>query len=150
MKRATKITSILVLAMVASLAFSAGGAQAGGKGLPRRQMLRLVNERRRAAGEPRLRMNISLAKYARHHSHKMADRGYIFHTKNLADPLRGMRWSLAGENVGAGGDTVREMFRAFMNSAPHRANIMQRAYRHAGIGIVKSSGYLWVTMDFYG
>jgi uncharacterized protein YkwD len=40
------------------------------------------------------------------------------------------------------------MHRAFMHSPGHRANILNPAFRQAGIGIVKINGNLWVTEVF--
>jgi uncharacterized protein YkwD len=79
----------------------------------------------------------------------MAKRGYIYHTRSLASRLRSVRWSIAGENVGAGGDTD-SLFQAFMQSAPHRRNILRGSFSHVGIGMVRRGDYLWVTMVFYG
>jgi uncharacterized protein YkwD len=38
---------------------------------------------------------------------------------------------------------------AFMASAPHRANILHRTFRHVAIGAVRVDGALWVTVFFY-
>jgi uncharacterized protein YkwD len=38
----------------------------------------------------------------------------------------------------------------FMESKPHRRNILRRGYDHAAVGVVKSDGSLWVTTIFYG
>jgi uncharacterized protein YkwD len=37
-----------------------------------------------------------------------------------------------------------------MHSADHRANILRRAFRRVGVGVVKARGSVWVTVIFYG
>src|SRR5204863_2678547 len=54
-------------------------------------------------------------------------------------PRVDLRPSLLGQNVGTG-PTVRAVFRAFMRSADHRANVLDRSYRRAGYGVVKFRG----------
>jgi uncharacterized protein YkwD len=61
-------------------------------------------------------------------------------------------WTTAGENVGvvssvSGADTL---FRAYMNSPEHRANILDRTYRYVGIWSKAAAGRRWNTIDFVG
>jgi uncharacterized protein YkwD len=79
----------------------------------------------------------------------MAEAGYLFHTPDLAGKLRGLDWSLGGENVGVA-SSLTDLQEAFMASPPHRRNILQRRFDHAAIGVVMSGGRLWVTVIFYG
>ena len=46
------------------------------------------------------------------------------------------------------GFTVRGLHRQFMQSAPHRANILDPRMRQVGVGIVRRDGALWVTEVF--
>lgn len=149
MKRAqSRIGALVALSLVVSLVLGAIAAEAGAKSLRRDQMLDLVNAKREARGIAALDVS-PIKKYSRHHSGVMARKGFIFHTENLANQLKGMHWSIAGENVGSG-STVDVLFKAFMDSAPHRKNILRKSFEHVGIGIVRSHGSLWVTMVFYG
>jgi uncharacterized protein YkwD len=86
---------------------------------------------------------------ANEHSRQMADAGRIFHTASLGSRLTFVSWSVAGENVGAGG-SMRGLFDAFMRSDAHRANILGRGYRRVGVGLYTQDGFLWVTMIFVG
>jgi peptidoglycan hydrolase-like protein with peptidoglycan-binding domain len=52
-----------------------------------------------------------------------------------------------GENVGYGPDALT-VHAAFMNSAPHRANILDRDYTEVGIGAVTVNGRVWVAEVF--
>jgi uncharacterized protein YkwD len=81
----------------------------------------------------------------------MADAGYLFHStdEQLVDALKGRDWSLGGENVGMG-SSLDGLEGAFMDSKPHRKNILRKAYDHAAVGIAKVDGTYWVTVIFYG
>jgi uncharacterized protein YkwD len=140
---------MVVLSLVASLLLGSLASEAGAKSLRRDQMLDLMNAKREARGIAPLDVSNHFGHSSRHHSNAMAHRGYIFHTKNLANLFKGMQWSIAGENVGEGGD-VDSLFKAFMDSVPHRKNILRKSFHHVGIGIVQRHGSLWVTMVFYG
>jgi uncharacterized protein YkwD len=79
----------------------------------------------------------------------MADAGELFHTGDLAAKLRGLRWSVGGENVGVA-PSLDDLQDAFMASKPHRSNILREGYDHTAIGVVQSDGNFWVTVIFYG
>ena len=53
-------------------------------------------------------------------------------------------WQAMGENVGEG-STVSQIQQAFMNSAPHRDNILSSSYTQIGVGTARGSdGRLYV------
>jgi uncharacterized protein YkwD len=58
-------------------------------------------------------------------------------------------WRTCGENVGYG-SSVDQIHTLFMGSEGHRANILNPAYGQVGIGVVRSGGTVWVTIDFVG
>ena len=150
MKRSSsRIASILVLALAATIALGLVGIPAHAGTLRRVQMLRMMNGARSDHDVARLKLEDGLVHTARRHSEAMAAKGYIFHTASLASKLRKVTWRIAGENVGAGG-TVEDLFNAFMASDGHRRNILRSSFKHVGIGMVKRDGFLWVTLMFYG
>jgi uncharacterized protein YkwD len=114
---------------------------------PEREMFHLVNGDRRSHGIFALRWSASVTKLARQHSRRMANRRTLFHDC-VTCIMQRRGWSAIGENVGYGG-TVRQLNRLFMNSPPHRANILSTRYRRVGIGIVRAHGLLWVTEIFF-
>ena len=58
-------------------------------------------------------------------------------------------WTVIGENVGMTGSyDPRVLFGAYMHSAEHRANILDRDYRYVGIHTTRSGGTLWNALDF--
>jgi uncharacterized protein YkwD len=124
-------------------------ARAGGSDRYRARMLQLVNDVRDRYDRRLLRADRKLSRYATRHSRLMADAGYLFHTPDLASKLDGRNWSIGGENVGFA-SSLRAVMGGFMDSRPHRRNILRRGYDHAAVGVVKSGGNLWVTTIFYG
>jgi hypothetical protein len=58
-------------------------------------------------------------------------------------------WTSYGENVGQGpaGDPDA-LFKAYMNSSEHRANILNTAYRFTGVAVVLDGDTAWNTFDF--
>jgi len=115
----------------------------------RAHMLSLTNDDRAHSDKAALKLNAVLSRYAKHHSRQMAMKGYLFHTPDLASKLKGLYWSVGGENVGVG-STLDGLESAFMNSEPHRKNILRTAFDHAAVGVIHSDGSFWVTVIFYG
>jgi uncharacterized protein YkwD len=124
-------------------------ARAAGAKKPRKEMLSLTNEARSDHRKSDLALDAKLSRYASKHSRAMARKGTLFHTADLASKLKGLDWSMGGENVGVG-SSIEDVQAAFMASKDHRRNILQKAYDHAAIGIVESAGVIWVTVIFYG
>jgi uncharacterized protein YkwD len=111
-----------------------------------------MNVIRRAHGLRPLRHNGRLAAAADFHSKDMARRGYFEHDSANGTafwrrierfyPSRGFRSWTVGENLLWGTDTYGASFavREWMNSPPHRQNILSRDWREVGIGAVTVAG----------
>lgn len=57
---------------------------------------------------------------------------------------KGYTGRCSAENIAVGQRTAGEVFIAWMNSAGHRANILNPSYQHVGVAVVSSpSGNLW-------
>jgi uncharacterized protein YkwD len=112
---------------------------------PERRLAPLINTARYRHDEPRLVERPRLRVAAERQSLRMAKRGRLFHG-SLAWTSGRRCW---GQIVGTG-PTVRAVFRAFMRSADHRANMLDRSFRRAGYGVVKIRGAVWVTVNFAG
>jgi uncharacterized protein YkwD len=72
---------------------------------------------------------------------------------NLNNLISQTSFSTMGENilVGPAGMSVDQMEAAWMNSAGHRANILNGAFSMAGVGYAyDDKGQLWVAVDFGG
>jgi uncharacterized protein YkwD len=116
----------------------------------RQQMFSLTNKSRADHGVRRLKLNSRLSNIATRHSRKMAAKGRLFHTANVPHKLRRWRWTTWGENVGMTSGTLAVLQDAFMHSPVHRANILNRKFRHVGVGVAHVGDAFWVTLVFYG
>ena len=139
-----------IIALVVAVFVTGTAARSGAEDLARRdRMLRLLNQTRRSHDLPVFRLNRDLSTYAWRHSKRMAEQNRIFHTDDLYRLVRAYGPSSWGENVGMA-DTLRRVRRLWMRSAGHRANILRRAFRRVGVGVVAARGAVWVTVYFYG
>lgn len=118
------------------------------------EMLRLINAERAMAGEGPLKMDADLTRLARDYSADMFTRGYFSHnTPEGVDPFQRMKkasikYRYAGENL-ALAPTLMRAHTGLMNSPGHRANILQKAYKKVGIGILANKKYgLMISQEF--
>ena len=124
---------------LALLAFAAAALFADG--ITTDGVLRLANRERARAGVPALRHSIPLARAAQAKANDMASRGYFSHdTPDGRTPwdfirAEGYRYSSAAENLAAGQRTIDALERGWLRSAPHRANIRNRAFSETGVGV---------------
>ncbi|MGH9197610.1 MAG: CAP domain-containing protein, partial [Acidimicrobiia bacterium] len=106
-----------------------------------------INGARSAAGKPALVTNNDLVAVARRHSQRMANSGSIYHNSNLAGEAPS-GWRSLGENVGVG-PSCDAIHNAFMNSASHKANILDSDFNQVGVGVViTGDGTIYVTEVF--
>ena len=116
------------------------------------QVLALVNQHRATAGCAPLAGDEQLAAVARAHSADMRDQGYFAH-QNLAgdDPLT--RAEQAGttaraENIARGQRDAAAVVDGWMDSAEHRANILDCSLQRLGVGMAAGAGGPWWTQLF--
>ncbi len=108
----------------------------------RAEMLAQVNELRRRAGVPALKMSRDLQEAAQAHAQDMLARGYFSHKSPGGTSVRershkaGYEWRTIGENIAEGQTSVREVMTGWMNSTGHRQNILNPNFRDLGIGLV--------------
>src|SRR3954454_1541644 len=105
----------------------------------------LTNSARSAHGVSRLTVSGDLTSIAQRQAQRMADKGQLFHNPDLGSQVH--NWHKIGENVGYGPD-VASIHSAFMHSAGHRANILDRDFSQIGIGVVVRNGVVWVSEVF--
>jgi uncharacterized protein YkwD len=144
-----KSVTVLGLTLALTVALAAVAPSANATWTPRRDMVRWMNSARSGRGIVALDMGWRLRQLADTHSRRMAGEGRIFHSSSLGERLRFVSFRIAGENVGVGG-TMWRLYEAFMDSAPHRANILGQGFRRVGVGVYAHDGFLWVTMIFVG
>ena len=137
------LMSLLAVTLVGSTAL-VGAAPAGASTTRATRMVEKINTARANHGLPPLRTSPDLMAAARTHSGAMSGQGLLFHTASFSSLCC---WNAIAENVGMG-YSVRVLHRAFMHSAPHRANILDRRMEQVGVGFVSVNGQLWVTEVF--
>lgn len=121
------------------------------------EVLRLVNEQRANYGLSALSYSTQLEAVAYAHSKDMAQNNYFSHT-NLSgqspfDRMKaaGISYRSAAENIAAGQKTPQEVVNAWMNSAGHRANILNSSVTKMGVGIYSGGSYgIYWTQLFIG
>ena len=118
------------------------------------QVVALVNQQRAANGLSPLTLSTELSNVARVKSQDMHDNQYFSHTSptygSPFDMLKtfGISYRAAGENIAMGYATPEAVMDAWMNSAGHRANILNSSYTQIGVGYVADGNY-W-TQEFIG
>lgn len=119
-------------------------AQTGNAGMET-QVVDIVNVERAKAGCGALTADAALTTAARGHSTDMATRNYFSHDTlgggSFADRISkaGYKWSTAGENIAMGQPTAASVMSAWMNSAGHKANILNCSFKNIGVGLAYSS-----------
>lgn len=146
-----RLTWVLVGVMVATALFTPSGLTDASANAPKYRFqksekcfMRKVNRVRAQNGQRRLNWDKQLGYVARRHAKTMANQGGVWHDQSLG--RRVTRWRSLGQNTGAGG-RCKKLFRSFMDSAPHRANILG-GWRFMGVGTRWEGGRLYVQQIF--
>ena len=153
------VTALAVLLFAVPSASAAGAcssanataAKASKRALVRATLCVLNAERARHRLRP-LRLNHKLSRAAQRHSRAMARKRFFSHTSpggaSFVDRIRstgylsGARSWTVGENIAYGSgnrSTPRSIGSAWMNSPPHRANILSGSFRSIGIGVASGT-----------
>jgi len=153
------VTALAVLVFAVPSASAAGGcsaanataAKASKRALVRATLCVLNAERARHRLRP-LRLNHKLSRAAQRHSRAMARKRFFSHNSlggaSFVDRIRrtgylaGARSWTVGENIAYGSgrrSTPRSIGSAWMNSPPHRANILSGSFHAIGIGIASGT-----------
>ncbi|NUR84764.1 MAG: CAP domain-containing protein [Nonomuraea sp.] len=132
------------------VALSCKAATPGGAGSGvEDEVVKLTNKARAGKGCDPLVHDPKLRAAAREHSQDMAAKGYFDHTSKNGDSpgdrIRAAGFapvSTWGENIAMGQRTAADVVRGWLNSPGHRANIMNCAFTHIGVGYAKQ-GPIW-------
>jgi uncharacterized protein YkwD len=109
-------------------------------------VLELVNRERAAVGCEALELDETLMQAALSHSEDMAANRSLAHEgsdgRTAAQRLldAGYQFQLMAENVAAGYPTAESVVRGWMESADHRANLLNCALRETGIAVAEAPG----------
>jgi len=146
-RRTTRISVLISLILCAGMLVASAPPAKAEATTSEKRMHYYINHARDTYDRRAMALSWRLSDIARSHSKKMSYGETIFHTSNLAYAIRSISWTVCGENVGMG-PTVSAIFKAFMNSAPHKAKILYRGFERVGVGIVWRSGMAYVTLIF--
>jgi hypothetical protein len=146
----TIFAAILLLALVLTPTLNARPPQSS---VADQTLLNAANRDRAAAGLLALQWDPALAAAARQHALCMARANQLSHQFPGEPPMQdrarqaGARFSLIAENV-AQGPSVTGLHTQWMNSAPHRANLLDPDLNAVGISVVQSGNTLFAVEDF--
>ena len=112
-----------------------------------RLLVDITNTERKAAGLTTLRVSARLMRAAQIHAEQMAAAGRLAHTlpegryPRMQDRLAAVeyRWQAAAENVAAGQPSAAAVVMAWMQSAGHRANILNARFTEIGTGTTRDA-----------
>jgi len=120
---------------------------------PESILLNAANHDRVAIGLQPFQWDANLAAAARLHALRMSQLSALSHQFPGEQPLQirameaGARFSLIAENV-AEGPSPQRLHVQWMNSPPHRANLLDRELNSIGIAVVQSGNLLFAVQDF--
>lgn len=121
------------------------------------EVVRLVNVERSKNGLAALTADSLLMKTATVKSQDMAKNNYFSHTSpTYGSPFDlmkqyGVSYRAAGENIAMGQTSPAQVMDGWMNSAGHRANILNSSYTKIGVGVAQNaSGQYYWTQHFIG
>jgi len=129
-------------------ATSSAACQYSGNASFEATLVNLINAERSARGLTPYIVDSRLTLSARDHSTDMACNNFLSHTGSDGSTSgermlrRGYTYSWHGENIYAGGgsyNSAQQAFTWWMNSEPHRNNLMSPNYIHIGLGYIYSS-----------
>jgi len=157
----------LGLCALMALAASPGRAQEGPEAEKLRALsLELVNKARAEAKLPPLTMGKEVTEAAKGHARDMLRRNFYGHVtpegKTIQDRFLkagGSRWHLVAENIArcvgtgceVGVKTVEDFHRGWMNSKPHRENILRKGITQFGFSMVAEPDKpLYAVQNFSG
>jgi len=141
-----------VLLAIAAVAMSTSPLLPQGKD-PAQVLFAAANRERGAQGLQPLKWNAALATAAKQHAVRLAARNTLSHQlpgePGLPDRATqaGAHFHALAENV-AEGPSAESIHQQWMNSAPHRANLLDPQLNSVGIAVAERKGVLFAVEDF--
>lgn len=146
----TIIAAVVLLALLLTPTLHAAHPQTSAAATT---LLNAANQDRADAGLPLLQWDPALAAAAHQHALRMARLNTLFHQFPGEPPMQdrarqaGARFSLVAENV-AEGPSVPGLHTQWMNSPPHRANLLDPGLNSVGIAVVQAGNMFFAVEDF--
>jgi len=147
-----RLATLLAGLSIAILTFSLPPARGQENG-PAQSLFESANRERVAHGLAPLKWSAPLAGAAHQHALRMAAQNSLSHQlpgePGMADRASqaGARFSSLAENV-AEGPSAESIHQQWMNSPPHRANLLDAQLDSVGIAVAERNGVLFVVEDF--
>lgn len=163
--RAIAALLLLALLLAAGRAAAADGAKGGDPDALRAVALAAANRSRAAHGLPPLALSEPLNAAAQAHAEDMLRRGYFGHAAPDGQGVRdrylaqgGAPWHLVAENLShcahcplpPDAARIERLQRRWMDSPPHRRNILEPGFDRFGFGIAGRGGDLYAVQVFAG
>ncbi|HEU5341809.1 CAP domain-containing protein [Edaphobacter sp.] len=126
---------------------------AGGQYVAEQFLFAAANQERAALGLPALHLNEALSQASAQHAAQMAEHEDISHQFANEPDLEergastGSRFSMIAENVGEAPSSII-IHNLWMNSPPHRANLLDPEVNSIGIAVVERDGEFYAVEDF--
>ncbi|HEV3439138.1 MAG TPA: CAP domain-containing protein [Gemmata sp.] len=103
----------------------------------------LTNAERKKAEMKPLTANPQLMAAARAHAANMAKQDKLEHTLDGKEPAErvkdaGYKYSATGENIAWNAITPKEVLKGWMDSPPHKENILKPEYTEIGVAVAKN------------
>lgn len=122
-------------------------------GVYQQQAIEATNAQRTKNGLAALKYNSCLQRYAARQATNMAKQRRMYH-QNLKPIIKacnlGYGDAVVGENVAYGQTSGAQVVRAWMNSAGHRANILNPQFNSIGLAARQSSSGRWYVSQVFG
>ena len=140
--RVSALTTVCALGSAGVLIATTGTAHASSAGA----FVSDTNSARASHGLSSYSVASDLTSVAQQHAESMARNQSLYHNSSLGSDV--CCWRSVGENIGEG-QSESQIENAFMNSAPHRENILSSSFTQIGVGTATdSNGTLWVDEVF--
>lgn len=135
-----KKATLVLFAMLATMMLLAGCLKAG-----QSQVLSELNADRKAHGLRTLPTQADAQRKAQAWAEKLARENRLYHS-TLSSGIN-TRWCSLGENVGYG-PSVAAVEDGYMNSAGHKANILNTKWNGVGVGYAKNGNRVFTVQVF--
>lgn len=119
-----------------------------------RELLDLINAYRTGEGRHPWRESVTLTRAARAHSMAMQDLGFFAHEdpwgRGPAQRVSAAEYGpylVVGENIAMGALSPPETLRAWLDSPPHHALLLDRRVTEAGVGVAVGCGCQYWTLN---
>jgi hypothetical protein len=122
-------------------------------GVMEQALLQYANRERTTRGLAPLKWSDALAEAAQKHAYRMAQENTLSHQFPGEPPVQeraaraGAQFSTIAENVAEGPD-VATIHKEWMNSPPHRANVLDPHLDSIGIAVATNNGTMFAAEDF--